>query len=60
MMIQFCRRLLRSERGATAIEYGLILALMTLALLSALTGLGDSTTGMWGSIRDRVVTATSG
>lgn len=53
-MIKFCRRLLRSERGATAIEYGLMLALMTLALLGALRGLGDSTTGLWGTIREDV------
>jgi pilus assembly protein Flp/PilA len=59
-MIQFCRRLLRSERGATAIEYGLILALMTLALLGGLSRLGDSTGGLWGTNRDRVVAATGG
>ena len=33
----------RDERGATAIEYGLILALMALAIISALTSVGTST-----------------
>ena len=34
--------LLRDESGATAIEYGLIVALLTLASLVALTAMGDA------------------
>jgi pilus assembly protein Flp/PilA len=33
-------RLLRDERGATAIEYGLIAALISLAMVIAFTSLG--------------------
>lgn len=31
------------ERGATAIEYGMILALMTLAIIAAITSVGEAT-----------------
>ena len=32
-----------NERGATAVEYGLILGLMVIALVAALTGTGQAT-----------------
>ena len=35
-------RLLRDETGATAIEYGLIAALIAVAAISAMQGLGTS------------------
>jgi pilus assembly protein Flp/PilA len=35
-------RLVRDERGATAIEYGLIAALVSVAAIAALTALGGS------------------
>ena len=48
-------RCLRSDkRGATAIEYGLIVALMALAMLSGLRLLGGSANGMWGGIQTDV------
>ena len=36
------RKLRKSERGATAIEYGLIAALVAIAAIGALTALGGS------------------
>ncbi|MGN6689731.1 MAG: Flp family type IVb pilin [Sphingopyxis sp.] len=39
--------LLRSTRAATAVEYGLILALIFLAALGAITAVGTSTINMW-------------
>ncbi|MEN5364286.1 Flp family type IVb pilin [Brevundimonas intermedia] len=38
-------RFLRDESGATAIEYGLICALIFLAIVSAISALGNSNTG---------------
>ena len=35
------RRLRRDERGATAIEYGLIAALIAVAAITAMQGLGN-------------------
>ena len=37
-------RFIQDERGATAIEYGMILALMTLAIIAAITSVGEATT----------------
>jgi len=44
--------LLRSTRAATAVEYGLILALIFLAALGAMTAVGKSTIGMWNDVSD--------
>ena len=41
------RRLRRDKRGATAIEYGLIVALIALAMIGGLSTLGGGAGGMW-------------
>ena len=49
--IRKCLRLLgTSERGATAIEYGLIAALIIIAMMGGLQALGGGANGMWGRI----------
>ena len=37
----FIRKLLKDKKGATAIEYGLIAALIAVAAITAMQGLGD-------------------
>jgi pilus assembly protein Flp/PilA len=49
MPTRIVHRFFTEERGATAIEYGLIAALITLALITALVGLGDSVTVLFGN-----------
>ncbi len=44
------RTLRVSERGATAIEYGLIAALIVIAMIGGLKTLGGGTNGMWGKV----------
>ncbi len=39
-MSKFCKRFLRDEHGATAIEYALLGSLLALVLVAALTALG--------------------
>lgn len=39
--MKFIKKLLRKEEGATAIEYGLIAALIAVAAISAMQGMGD-------------------
>ena len=39
--MKFFNKLLRDEQGATAIEYGLIAALIAVAAITAMQGLGD-------------------
>lgn len=41
-MLDICKKLLKDESGATAIEYGLIAALVSVAAIFALTAMGTS------------------
>lgn len=41
-MVHYFIALLRNTRGATAIEYGLIAALIAVAAIAAMQGLGNS------------------
>jgi pilus assembly protein Flp/PilA len=50
------RKLRTDVSGATAIEYGLIAALIIIAMMGGLQALGGSTNGMWGKIRNNVET----
>jgi len=52
--IRTFRRLRSDKRGATAIEYGLIAALIVIAMMAGLSTLGGGTDGMWGKIETRV------
>jgi len=45
------------ERGATAVEYGLLLALMVLALIGALAATGSATEDNWNGVANKVETA---
>ena len=40
--MNFIRKMLKSEKGATAIEYGLIAALIAVAAIAAMQNIGDS------------------
>ncbi|QGP78796.1 pilus assembly protein Flp/PilA [Sphingobium sp. AP50] len=39
--MKFVRKMLKNEKGATAIEYGLIAALIAVAAIGAMTSLGS-------------------
>ena len=40
--MQFIRKMLKNEKGATAIEYGLIAALIAVAAIGAMSSLGGN------------------
>ncbi|MBL9095659.1 MAG: Flp family type IVb pilin [Alphaproteobacteria bacterium] len=44
-MSRFVTRFLKDESGATAIEYGLIAALIAVVIITALTTVGTNLTG---------------
>ncbi|HEX8668474.1 MAG TPA: Flp family type IVb pilin [Allosphingosinicella sp.] len=48
------RRIARNDRGAAAVEYGLIVALIVLAMVSALTEFAGTTTNMWNDVRSNI------
>ena len=52
-------RFLRDESGATAIEYGLIGALVSVAAVSALTAIGDSLNTLFTAASTELANASS-
>ena len=48
------RKLRVDKRGATAIEYGLIVALIAVACIAGMSSLGGGSTGMWGRLSNIV------
>lgn len=48
------KNLLKDESGATAIEYGLIAALVSVAAITALTAMGSSLDSMFGRVSDEL------
>ena len=53
-MIHTFRRLLASNKGATAVEYGLILAMVVLAMMAALSNVATKTNLMWTNVSNEV------
>ncbi|UYY58606.1 Flp family type IVb pilin [Sphingomonas sp. S2-65] len=57
-LVRNLRFLLRDPKAATAIEYGLILALIVLAIMASLVLLGTTTTDIWNNVSTKVVSVT--
>ncbi len=55
-MKRLIAKLTRNEKGATAIEYGLIAALIAVMLITALGTLGNNMRNQFGNIATRVAT----
>jgi pilus assembly protein Flp/PilA len=45
---------MRDRRGATAIEYGLIAALIVVAAMAGIKSVGLNVTGLWQNSADRI------
>ena len=50
-------RFAKDESGVTAIEYGLIAALVSVAAISAMTAMGSSLTGLFTTVSTELSTA---
>lgn len=53
-MLNWVRKLGKNETGATAVEYGLIIALVVLAAMGAIVGLASTTIEMWSNVASKV------
>ena len=53
-MKNLIQRFAKDEDGATAIEYGLIAALIAVAIIGAVTALGDSLSNNFGDISGKI------
>ena len=60
MIFRTMKRLLRSRKGGTAIEYGLIAALVVITMIAAFIEVANTTTTMWGNINTKMQNARSG
>ena len=47
-------KIVKDRRGATAVEYGLILALIFLAMMGGVVAVGQVTSGMWNNVSSEV------
>jgi len=56
-MSKFVTRFLKDESGATAIEYGLIAALIAAVLITALTAIGTNLNATFTTISTKVSSA---
>lgn len=56
----FFKNLLRDEQGATAIEYGLIAALIAVAAITAMTALGGELSETFTEVEEDLNTANQG
>ena len=59
-MYAILKDLYNDESGATAIEYGLIAALVSVAAIAALTALGGSLNSIFGTVSSTLDSAESG
>ncbi|MDC0887025.1 Flp family type IVb pilin [Altererythrobacter sp.] len=59
-MRDFLKSLLTDEAGATAVEYGIILAMVFLGMIAAVQGVGNETIGVWERISSESQAAVDG
>ena len=52
--MRFVRKMLKNEKGATAIEYGLIAALIAVAAIGAMSSLGGKLTNTFNKVSNNM------
>jgi pilus assembly protein Flp/PilA len=58
--MKFFNAILRDDAGATAIEYGLIAALISVAAITAMGSLGDNLSNTFSTVSGELSTANAG
>ena len=56
-MLKFFRGIASCQMGATAVEYGLIVSLLVIAIMASLGNVADSTTNMWNGVSNDITHA---
>lgn len=57
-MLKFIRGIASCQMGGTAVEYGLILSLLVIAMMGALSSVAGSTTDMWNDVSNEITEVT--
>ena len=52
--MQFIRKMMKNEKGATAIEYGLIAALIAVAAITAMSTVGSKLTNTFHNVSNKL------
>jgi pilus assembly protein Flp/PilA len=52
--MKMIKKLFKNEEGATAIEYGLIAALIAVAAITAMQGLGDNLSNTFNKVNNQL------
>ena len=56
-MLKMLRKLSRDNSGATAIEYGLIVSLIVIAIIASMSSVANENTGLWARVKDKTSVA---
>ena len=59
-LLAFFKRIGSDEAGGTAIEYGLLAALIVIASIGAFDAVANENTGIWGTAQQKISGAMSG
>jgi pilus assembly protein Flp/PilA len=57
--MQFVRKMIKDNKGATAIEYGLIAALIAVAAITAMQGLGNNLKNTFNTAANKMATSST-
>ncbi|CUS46069.1 Flp family type IVb pilin [Sphingomonas sp. QA11] len=60
MLLNMIQKLVEDRKGGTAIEYGLIAALVVITMVASFVELANTTTGMWSNVNSKIETARTG
>jgi len=52
VLTKFLKHIGSDSQGATAVEYGLIISLIVIAMAGALQAVGNANTGQWDNVSD--------
>ncbi|OYU02930.1 MAG: Flp family type IVb pilin [Sphingomonadaceae bacterium PASS1] len=58
-MLELIRRIRKCDQGATAVEYGLIVSLIVIAIIASLGNVANGTQVMWNSVSEKVLESSS-
>jgi pilus assembly protein Flp/PilA len=57
-MLELMKDIVKCQKGATAIEYGLIASLIVIAMMGALGSVGGTSSITWNKVSNKIVNST--